>query len=77
MFKFMVMSKSPDGEWGGLGSHTFAVPPRTGEYVMVAENGIEQAYKVKAVLHPLEEASTAGDLVLEYVSTATKLRKDL
>jgi hypothetical protein len=75
---FMVMVKKTDGSWEGLGSHSFAVPPRTGEYVGFDDTGGKgQAYRVKAVLHPLDPSVTAGDLILEYVSTSLDLRKKL
>jgi hypothetical protein len=78
VIEFMVMRKSPDGEWEGLGRRSFAVAPRTGEYVTLNdENGKGQAYRVKAVIHPLEMDGTAGDLVLEYVSTDADMRKGL
>jgi hypothetical protein len=70
MVSFMVMVKRSNGKIDGLGFHKFAVPPLTGEYVtMDDEEGIGQAYRVKAVIHPLELTSHAGDLYLEYVST--------
>jgi len=76
--KFMVMVKKPDGSWDGLGSHSFAVPPRTGEFVALDDdNGQGQAYRVKAVVHPIDCTVTAGDLILEYVSTDLELRKNL
>ncbi len=75
---FMVMVKNPTGKITGLGSHTFAVAPRTGEYVtMDDEKGIGQAYRVKAVIHPAEIADTTGDLILEYIGTNVELRKNL
>ncbi|HEY1754393.1 MAG TPA: hypothetical protein VGG72_03285 [Bryobacteraceae bacterium] len=76
--EFIVMVKKPDGSWDGLAAHGFVVPPRTGEYVTLDdENGIGQAYRVTAVLHPLDATMTAGDLVLEYVSTGLELRNNL
>ena len=58
MVKFMVMIKNADGAWKGLGVHSFVVPPRIGESVgFDDENGIGQAYRVKAVLHPLDPAT--------------------
>jgi len=75
---FMVMVKSATGETTGLGSHTFAVAPRTGEYVTMSdEKGIGQAYRVKAVIHPAETTTTAGDLILEHIGTDVELRKSL
>jgi len=78
MVKFMVMIKKADGAWQGLGAHGFVVPPRIGEYVTFDdENGTGLAYRVKAVFHPLDPATYAGDLVLEYVSTDLDLRSGL
>ncbi len=77
MVSFVVMEKEA-GEWRGLGVHSFAVAPRPGEYVTLADDkGIGQAYRVKAVIHPLGLEGNAGDLVLEYVSTDVELRRSL
>lgn len=77
MVSFVVMEKKA-GEWRGLGVHSFAVPPRTGEYVTLNDDtGIGQAYRVKAVIHPLDLVDNAGDLVLEYVGTDVELRRSL
>jgi hypothetical protein len=67
--EFMVFLRKSDGSVEGMGRRTFQVPPRTGEYVTTnSPNGLE-AFRIKAVIHPLEPASTAGDIVLEYVAT--------
>ncbi len=78
MIEFIVMVKKATGEWKGLGTHSFSIPPRAGEYVTIDdEKNIGQAYRVKAIIHPIDPASTAADLILEYVSTDTDFRKNL
>lgn len=77
LIEFMVMTKNPLEDFEPLGSQKFRVAPRVGEYVTINENGVGQAYRVKAVIHPLEPAGTAGDLVLEHVGTDLELRMGL
>ncbi len=79
MICFVVMEKNKDGQWRGLGSHEFRIAPRTGEYVTLGdEKGIGQAYRVLAVIHPLEPVpDCAGDLILQHVGTDIEIRKDL
>ena len=74
--EFMVMNVK-DGKYEGMGRQKFRVVPRTGDYITVDENGIGQAYLVKAVLHPMEPAGTAGDLILTHAGTDLELRKSL
>ena len=70
LIEFMVMVRSSSGDIDGLGRHSFRIAPRIGEYVTLNDKtGNGQAYKVKAVVHPLEPAPTAGDLILEYFGT--------
>ena len=77
MVRFVVTVKGADGSFRGLGPHTFVVAPRVGEYVTFEdESGTGQAYRVKAVLHPLRPL-LAGELVLEHVGTDADLRKSL
>jgi hypothetical protein len=69
MVSFIVI-EVVGGKVIGLGAHEFKVAPRTGEFVTLSdENDIGQAYRVKAVIHPLEPASHAGDIYLEYFGT--------
>ena len=75
MVTFMVMVKQSKDKIEGLGSHKFLVPPRTGEYItMNDKEGIGQAYRVTAVIHPLDVSQHAGDLILEHVGTDVDLR---
>ena len=72
------MVKQADSNWTGLGTHRFRVAPRIGECITVNdENGIGQAYRVKAIAHPLEPVDTAGDLILEHVGTDVDWRMTL
>ncbi len=77
MIRFIVMVKLSTGKIEPLGSHEFAVPPRVGEFVtMNDEDGIGQAYQVAAVVHPLDPATDAGDLILKYFSTDVEMIKN-
>lgn len=78
MIEFMVMVKRPSAEWEGLGQHQFRVAPRKGDLVtMDDENGKGQAYEVIAVIHPLEPAGTAGDLILRHIGADVEVRRRL
>ena len=81
MVEFMVMSVNGingKGDMEGLGARKFQVLPVKGDFVTVDDNGgIGQAFEVIAIIHPLEEASTAGDLILRHVGTDLELRKRL
>jgi hypothetical protein len=68
MIELMVIIRSATGDIEGLGRHSFRTAPRTGEYLTLNDKtGNGQAYRIRAVVHPLEPAPTAGDLILEYV----------
>jgi hypothetical protein len=74
LIEFLVMTKDSDGI-KGLGTHSFRIAPRTGEFVILDDgNHIGQAYRVKAVIHPLDFVGTAGDLILEHVGTDVEMR---
>ena len=76
LIEFMVMIQKPGEPLSGLGRKAFRFAPRVGDFVgLNDEAGIGQAYRVKAMLHSLEPTTTAGDLILEYVSTDLELRK--
>ena len=78
MIEFMVMEKKADGEWEGLGRQSFRIAPRIGEYIdLNDEEGIGQTYEVIAVMHPMQPASTAGDLIIRHLGTGTDFRKNL
>lgn len=78
LVKFVVAVKHGESEFTGLGAHQFRVAPRIGEFVTFDDKkGIGQAYKVKAVIHPLEPVETAGDLILEHIGTDLDLRLSL
>jgi hypothetical protein len=78
LVEFMVMVRNSNGNVDGLGRHSFRIAPRIGEYVTVDDKtGNGQAYKVKAVVHPLNPTSTAGDLVLEHIGTDLEMRNVL
>jgi hypothetical protein len=63
---FVVIVKDPLTDPKGLGEKSFRIAPRVGEHVTVNDpDGVGKAYRVKAVIHPLELAPTAGDLILE------------
>ncbi len=78
MIEFMVVEKKSDGSVQGFGRKSFRVTPRVGEFVtMEDEEGVSHAYKVIGVIHPLEPASTSGDLYLKYVGKINDLQKQL
>lgn len=78
MIEFMVLKKQPDGSWEGLGTHQFRAVPRVGEHIeMNDEQGIGQVYEVIAVIHPLDAAGNAGDVIIRHVATTTEFRKSL
>ena len=74
--EFMVM-RVKDGKYEGMGRQKFRIAPRIGEYITTDEDGIGQAYVVKAVMHPMEPAGTAGDIILSHVGSDLDLRKSL
>lgn len=75
MVEFMVLEKRGDGTWEGHGQRSFKVTPRVGEHVeMNDDKGIGQTYKIIAVVHPLEGAPTAGDLIIRHVGESTDWR---
>jgi len=77
LIKFTVITKNQLEDFEPLGTQRFRIAPRVGEYVTINESGIGQAYRVKAVIHPLEPAGTAGDLILEHVGTDVEMRMGL
>ena len=75
---FVVIVKDPLTPPIGLGERSFRVAPRVGDYVTVDDpDGVGIAYRVKAIIHPLELAPTAGDLILESAGTEVDLLQDL
>jgi hypothetical protein len=72
---FMVMVAGGE-HLKGLGFQKFLIAPRVGEFVTLNdEAGIGQAYKVVAVMHPLEPVGgSAGDLILKHVGTDLEVR---
>lgn len=75
---FIVIVKDPLAAPKGLGEKSFRVAPRVGEYVTVNNpEGVGIAYRVKAVIHPLELAPTAGDLILESAGNEIDLMQSL
>ena len=75
MVAFMVMCRKAEGGWEGMGQREFAAVPQVGHFVTTNdEAGVGQAYEVVAVIHPLDPASSAGDLLLKHVSTDVELR---
>jgi hypothetical protein len=78
LVEFIVMAKDARGDFKGLGSHHFRLAPRMGEFVTLNDdNGIGQAYEVTAVIHPLDPASAAGDLILKHIGTDVEMRMGL
>ncbi len=79
MAEFLVIEKKPSGEKMALGSHQFEVAPRIGEVVSFdGEKGIGQAYRVIAVMHPLDPVSgSAGDLYIEHIGPEVAFRNQL
>lgn len=72
----MVMVRNSSGNIDGLGRHSFRMAPRIGEYVTLNDKtGSGQAYRVRAVVHPLEPAPTAGDLILEHIGTDIEIMR--
>jgi hypothetical protein len=71
--QFMVM-ELVGGKYESLGLQQFLVPPRMNEYITRDVNGIGQMYKIIAVIHPLEPAGTAGDLIIERLGTDIEIR---
>jgi hypothetical protein len=62
------------GKHIGLGRQRFNVAPRINEYITRNVDGVGQAYKVLAVIHPFEPSETAGDLYVERIGTDLELR---
>lgn len=78
MIAFMVMCRKADGGWEGMGEREFAAVPQVGHFVTADDgDGVGQAYEVVAVIHPLNPATSAGDMILKYVSTDIELRQRL
>ncbi len=78
MIEWIVIEKKSNGQFSALGAHKFAASPRVGEYVaMTDEEDNGQVYCVRAVIHPLDPAVSAGDLIIEYVDTELRVRKKL
>ena len=78
MSEFMVSLRTAKGAVEPLGRRKFKVAPAVGDVITADDNqGVEQAYAVIARLHPLDGASTAGDLYLRPLGKATDYRKRL
>ena len=57
-----------------LGDLIFAAPPCVGEFVTKEIDGVEQNYRVKAVIHtPDYHKKTCGLLYVEYLGDNAKL----
>jgi hypothetical protein len=64
MIEAMVMLVHKD-RVEGLGRHEFYVLPRMGDYIVANDpKDIGHAYRVVEVHHPIDPASTAGDIYL-------------
>ncbi len=75
---FIVIVKDPLTDPKGLGERRFRVAPRVGEYVaMDNPDGVGIVYRVKAVIHPLELTTTAGDLIVESAGDEIDLLRSL
>ncbi|MFP5226016.1 MAG: hypothetical protein ACLGXA_00185 [Acidobacteriota bacterium] len=75
---FVVIVKDRFATARGLGEKTFRVAPRVGDYITVNNpDGVGMAYRVKAIIHPLELAPTAGDLILESAGTEIDLMQSI
>lgn len=61
----MVQHNGKD-HWEGMGSRKFAVMPRVGEFIDFDIDGIGVSYRVVMVSHPLDPATTAGDIHAVY-----------
>ena len=59
--KFTVTCKNAGENFEPMGQHEFVAVPLTGDFVTVDRSGTGHAYRVKAVIHPLEPVGTAGD----------------
>lgn len=78
MTSFMVIEKKADGEWSGMGLRHFKVAPRVGEHIEMNDiDGIGQIYQVIAVVHPLQPAPTAGDIIIRHVTESVEFRSTL
>lgn len=72
MTTFMVIEKRADGQWNGLGEHTFRAVPRVGEHIEMNDpHGIGQVYEVLTIIHPLNAAGNAGDIIIRHIATTT------
>jgi len=75
---FMVIEKSGAEGAKGLGQYSFKSAPRKGEIITFNnDEGIGQAYEVIAVMHPLEQAECAGDLIIKHIGTDLDFRTSL
>jgi hypothetical protein len=77
LVKFITIVKDKDGGWRPLGLQSFRLAPEIGHYITVNEGGVGQAYEVIAIMHPMEPAETAGDLILKHAGTDIEVRKSL
>lgn len=68
--EFMVMEVGLP-EVRGLGSHRFRVAPRVDDFITMDRDGQGEAFEVVAVIHPLEPASTAGDILIRHIGNGT------
>ncbi len=74
MFQFRVSIKRPEKPFYDLGLKSFNVPPRANEYVEFDDpTGMNQMYRVWAVVHPLSASDGAGRLILEPAGTEIEL----
>jgi hypothetical protein len=76
-FKFTVVSILFDGS-STLGELIFAAPPSVGDFVTKEKDGVEQNYRVKAVVHtPDYHKNTCGLLYVEHFGDNAKLHTHL
>jgi len=65
------------GQSVGLGRQRFRVAPRINEYITRNVDGVSQAFRVLAIIHPFEPVAAAGDLYIERLGTDVELRNIL
>lgn len=68
----MIVKNPGNDNWEGLDEHEFRVMPRKGERIDFNDaDGIGYSYEVVAVHHPLDPATTAGDVYAVRIGTVT------
>ena len=78
MIPLIMIEKTADGNWRGMGLQHFMVMPRVGEHIEVGDSkGTAQIYEVVAVIHPLQPTPNGGDIIVRYVAEGTEFRTGL